>query len=150
FGEGLFQRGPVAGTLNLAVSKLVVSFSVAALDGYSHLVAGLWCCAAHSTLEGSQSQHAFNFEPDIQENRIAGNGNDCALQLRGAIVRLALIALLKLRQQVAERLVGFCHGLGFWAIGVRHVSFCCWSGPLRLEFQGAVHAKRECLLYRSE
>src|SRR5262249_15609708 len=141
---------PVAGTLNLAVSKLVVSFSVAALDGYSHLVAGLWCCAARSTLEGSQRQHAFNLEADIQENRVAGNGNDCALQLRGAIVRLALMDLLKLRQQVAERLVGLRHGLGFWVIGVRHVNFLLLERPLRFEFQGAVHAKRECLLYRSE
>ena len=65
------------------------------------------------TLEGGERQNAFGLESDIEDDRVGGNGDYRAFQLFAAVFALMGMALLELREQVAEGLVGLGGGRGF-------------------------------------
>ena len=99
------------GPLDFGASELVVAFGIAALHRDRHLVAGLWSFAA--ALEVRKREDAFALEADVEEDRIGGDGDDCAFELLAAIFALLRVALLILREQVAKGLGGFVDRLRF-------------------------------------
>ncbi len=102
-----------------AAGKLVVTFRVAALDGHQQLIA--WFHGFARALKGGQRQNAFGLEADVEENRLARDGNYRTLAAF-AFFSLVRVTLFILRKKVVERLIGI-GGLRFRNAWIRHEKF---------------------------
>ncbi len=79
FGEGGFERGPVARLGNFEARELVITLFVATGNGDGEGVAGL--DAGGVVFERRARQDAFSLVTDIDEDLLGGEGDDGAQQL---------------------------------------------------------------------
>ena len=109
--EHFLQRGPILGPFHFDARKLVVALRVAALDGDGHLVAKLRRIARG--LELREGNDALGLESDVEENRLAADGDHGAFQPALALFAYAMgVGLFVLGKNIAKRLVGLVGGWG--------------------------------------
>src|SRR5271165_992682 len=118
FREGPLQRCPVLWPLSLEARQFVVAFGIAAFHGDEQRIAGFDRFTA--TLQRAQRQDAFALVSDVQDDRIAVNGNHGALQLVTALSSLARMTLFVLGKEVTKGFFRFRSNFRVWNIWIRH------------------------------
>ena len=96
------------------------SRQIATLDGNLRFVAGL----ERFALQRGEREDAFGLVADVEEDCLCGHGDHRAFQLFAAL-GLARVALLELRENVAEGFRGLGDRLCLWILwigdfGIRH------------------------------
>jgi hypothetical protein len=77
--KGSLQRGPIRRLAHFETGQFVIAFGVSPFYGDGKFVAG--SDALRVIREGGARQDSFNFETNVENDRVCGNGDDGAFEL---------------------------------------------------------------------